>query len=358
MEHEQHIKNTRFFTLLEKFRNGKCSLAELYELETFFGKEETASALKDRMMQELDSLTYPVTKQFSRDKIFQRLKQQIRQQERKNNTRVLPLLRFVRIAALVVLSFLLGGTSVYFAGQHLSKDPVEAWCEIVAPLGSKTQVTLPDSSQVWLNAGSKLRYATTFSQTNRILRLEGEGYFEVAKNKRLPFIVDAWGFLVQAVGTEFNMKAYEEEPTVETILVTGKLKLDNREKDIAANTYLDPYFKATYYKTGFPEANTHKRLVITRNVDPLPLISWKDGTYIFQKELLKDLAVKLGRRYNYSFHFESNEIKRYRFSGTLKDETLQQVMEVIRFSSPISYKIQGQTVTIKKDHSRTGNFSE
>jgi len=74
--------------------------------------------------------------------------------------------------------------------------------------------------------------------------------------------------------------------------------------------------------------------------------------------LLSDLAVKLGRRYNYSFQFESDDIKNYRFSGTLKDETLEQVMDVIRFSSPISYKIQGNTVIIKKDFSRTDNFNE
>ena len=94
-----------------------------------------------------------------------------------------------------------------------------SFCEVTAPLGSTSEIVLPDSSRVWLNAGSRIKYTTTFNQNNRMLYLEGEGYFRVAKNKQLPFVVDAYGFEVKAIGTEFNVKAYKEDAIIETTMV-------------------------------------------------------------------------------------------------------------------------------------------
>ncbi len=351
-----HI-NPEFAGLIKKFRAGKCSLAELYRLEIFFNDEKSEAALKERMTLELEDQRYPVSEIFNRERLFADLKKTIIRHEKKERARTISL-SFSRIAALLLLSFLFGGTLTYFTGWLQTEEPESSWFEVVAPLGAKSQVILPDSSMIWLNAGSKLKYSSQFNKTERKLKLEGEGYFKVARNKALPFIVNAWGFLVEAVGTEFNIKAYQEESTIETVLVEGKVKLDHLDEDIADDTFLNPRNKATFYKSGFSPLAHHERLIITPDVDFWPLISWKDGRYIFNKELLKDLAVKLGRRYDYSFQFESDEIKNYRFSGTLKDETLEQVMDVIRFSSPISYKIQGKTVTIKKDFSRTDHFNE
>lgn len=354
MKDQIHI-DPGFVRLLEKFRDGNCSLAELYRLELFLNDEQSGTALKERMIRELENQHYPVTENFIKERLFADLKKKLARREEQKHVRTIAL-SFFRIAAMLILSFFLGGTMVYFTGWFRDDEPESSWFEVVAPLGSKSQVVLPDSSTIWLNAGSKLKYSSNFNKTERKLELEGEAYFQVAQNKALPFIVNAWGFLVEAVGTEFNIKAYREEATIETILVEGKVALDHLNEDIADDTFLSPRYKATFYKSGFSPLNRRERLVITPDVDFWPLISWKDGRYIFNKELLKDLAVTLGRRYDYSFQFESDDVRNYRFSGTLKDETLEQVMDVIRFSSPISYEIRGKTVTIKKDLSRTKNF--
>ncbi|MEN6452832.1 MAG: FecR family protein [Prolixibacteraceae bacterium] len=356
MKDKIHI-NPEFAGLLEKFITGECSLAELYRLEIFLDDEKSGTALKERMALELEDQLYPVNEKFRSERLFGELRKRISRHEKKQHVRRISF-SFFRIAAMLVMSFILGGTLIYFADRFRTDEPESSWFEVVAPLGAKSQVILPDSSSIWLNAGSKLKYSSQFNKTERTLKLEGEAYFKVAKNKTLPFIVNAWGFLVEAVGTEFNIKAYQEEPVIETVLVEGKVELAHLNEDIADDTFLNPRYKATFYKSGFSSLNNRERLVITPDVDFWPLISWKDGRYIFNKELLKDLAVKLGRRYNYSFQFESDDVKNYRFSGTLKDETLEQVLDVIRFSSPISYEIHGNEVTIKKDLSRTDNFND
>ena len=349
----------RFFQLLEKLHAGGCSLQELYELEAFFEEEQSVVALKKRMIQSLEEETYQASGHFISDQTFQNVRKQIKQKQHEKDSRSVPLhLQITKIAAIVVLSFVMGGLLVNFLNSRIEPEPV-SYCEIAAPLGAKSRVVLPDSSVVWLNAGSTLKYSTDFSKHERHVSLVGEGYFEVAKNERLPFKVNAHGFIVEVVGTEFNIQAYEDEPIIETILVDGQVKLDHERKIIDDRVFMSPNSKASFYKKQEDAiANGDPRLVILTNIDPRPLIAWKNDQLIFENERLKDLAVKLGRQYDYTFEFESTDVENYRFSGTLEDETLQQVMDVITLTSPISYKIKGKIVTINKDLKRTRNFKK
>ena len=360
MKKDQHIQQ-RFRQLLEKFQVGKCSLTELYELQSFFEDNQFAPQIKEQMLNELEKGVSDEGS-WNSENLLQRLESQIHKNRQQSKQRsISPYWKAAQVAAILVLTFLLGGLTFYFIGNKPApNDNRNYYSEIVVPLGSKSKVVLPDSSIVWLNAGSKVRYSNDFNKKDRDISLVGEGYFKVAKNKHLPFIVNSTGFLVEAVGTEFNVEAYSEDRTIETILVKGKVKLDHELESIVGDVYMNPNSKATFYKNPNDPAviNGEPRLVIETNIDPMPLISWKDGRYIFKSELLKDLAVKLGRRYNFKFEFESNEVKNYRFSGILKDETLQQVMDVIKTTSPITYEIKGKVVTISKDYNRTRNFEK
>jgi len=233
---------------------------------------------------------------------------------------------------------------------------------------------LPDNSHVWLNAGSKIKYSTLFNQKDRTLFLEGEGYFKVAKNQVLPFIVDAFGFEVKAVGTEFNVKAYAKDATIVTTMVEGKVTLQHSTENILSGVYLVPNQKATFFKSketltvelikqikeSKKELNyiPEHRLVIDTKIDPKSIISWKDNRLIIEREQLSELAEKIGRKYNYNFEFRSEDIKHFSFSGTLEDETLPQVMNVIKLSSPIDYEIVGKTVIIERNENRVNEFKK
>jgi ferric-dicitrate binding protein FerR (iron transport regulator) len=203
--------------------------------------------------------------------------------------------------------------------------------------------------------------------------LEGEGYFKVAKNKVLPFIVDALGFKVKAVGTEFNVKAYKNEGTVETTLVEGKVELITASQKNSESVYMEPNQKAIYVKdhqkldieelkrekpnmAEIAPVNKEADLLMTPPINIQSQVSWVNDRLIVEREPLSELAVRLSRKYNFTFVFKSEDIKRYRFSGTLEDETLQQVMDVIKLTSPIDYEISGKTVVIDKNENRQKKF--
>lgn len=365
--------NSEFKSLIEKFHSGQCNLKELRQLEGMFLNENTSESIKDAMFQEISGYeSMKGDSDIDYDRIFQSIRKLIAEQQ--TTTRTFNLrFNWLRIAALIVVAFILGGTLSYFLLTPKVK-PAESFCEVTAPLGSTSEIVLPDSSRVWLNAGSKLRYSTTFNQKDRMLYLEGEGYFKVAKNKQLPFVVDAFGFEVKAVGTEFNVKAYQEDAIIETTMVEGKVTLQHSTEDILDGVYLTPNQKATFYKKEEyvtvevlkkieekkEELNyiPEHRLVIAPRIDPKSIVSWKENRLIIEREQLGDLAEKLSRKYNFNFEFRSEDIKRFSFTGTLEDETLQQVMNAIKITSPIDYEIVGKTVIISRSDARIQDFKK
>lgn len=365
------FSNIEFKGLLKKFQSGNCAPEELNQLEEMFLDAESSEGIKSAMLNEIKAFeTSGAETDTDYDHLFISIRKII--SDHKSNTRSLNLrLNFIRIAAIIVLAFVFGGTLSYFMFNS-DKKLSSSFCEVSAPLGSTSEITLPDSSRVWLNAGSKIKYSTTFNRKNRLIYLEGEGYFKVAKNKNIPFIVDAFGFEVKAVGTEFNVKAYQGDPTVETTMVEGKVTLLHATENIIKGVYLEPNQKATFYKK--EESLTVEvikkieekkeelnylpefRLVIAPKIDPKSIVSWKENRLIIEREQLGTLAEILSRKYNFNFEFKSEDIKHFSFSGTLEDETLQQVMNVIKISSPIDYEIIGKTVIIERNEARLPEF--
>lgn len=372
MKNTQFV-NTEFKSLMMKFHSGACNPEELRRLEEMFADASLSENIKNAMLGEIPNFGLQDSgTDTDYDRLFKSIRKVISQQQ--TNKNVINL-RFnaVRVAAIIVVAFILGGTLSYFLLRNESKTNV-SYCEVTAPLGSTSEIVLPDNSRVWLNAGSKIKYSTTFNQNDRLLFLEGEAYFKVAKNQVLPFVVDAFGFEVKAIGTEFNVKAYKDDATIETTMVEGKVTLLHATEDILSEVYLTPNQKATFYKQ--KESLTievirkieekkeeykyipEDRLVIIPRMDPRSIISWKENQLIIEGERLDDLAEVLSRKYNYNFEFISDDVKKSRFTGTLKDETLQQVMDVIKISSPIDYTIVGKTVIIQRNDKRVPEFEK
>jgi ferric-dicitrate binding protein FerR (iron transport regulator) len=371
------MKNTAFAhqefkDLLTRFETGNCSPDELNRLHELMSDSKTAGQLKNAMLDEVSAFeNAPATNNDQYNAIFDRIKGVIATQKQARQRVVTLRFNLIRVAALIVVAFILGGTISYFAFKPPVVQIAESFCEVTAPLGSTSQILLPDNSSVWLNAGSKIKYSTSFNKTERFLQLEGEGYFKVAKNQDIPFIVDAFGFEVKAIGTEFNVKAYKEEATIETTMIEGKVSLHHATENIMNGVYLIPNQKATFFKKEKDitvevlkqieekhELNyiPEHRLVIAPRIDPRALISWKENRLIIEREQLSTLTEILSRKYNFSFEFKSDDIQHFSFSGTLEDETLQQVMDVIKISSPIDYEIVGKTVFIERNDNRMQEF--
>jgi ferric-dicitrate binding protein FerR (iron transport regulator) len=247
-----------------------------------------------------------------------------------------------RIAAIFLISFSLGILSHYY----WAKDQPEqiAYIENIVPLGSKSEVKLPDGSTISLNAGTTLRYPTDYGKTKRDVHLTGEAYFNVAKQNGKPFTVHTPLANVTALGTEFNVKAYPDEDMVETTLIRGKVAV---EKGEASHDY-DRIVLQPGQKLSVTSTDAQPILV---GLDPdiaEAEVSWKEKSWRNEGIPLQDLAVKLERRYDVRIRLDEQS-KNYRFSGTFRDETLEQVLHIIQLSIPIRFHIDGKTVEISID---------
>jgi transmembrane sensor len=273
----------------------------------------------------------------------------------------LPVLKGIAAAAVAALLF---GIAGYFALRaYNSRQHPLTYSEYSVPYGSKSRMILPDSSIAWLNAGSKIVISSHYGLQNREITLEGEAHFTVVPAQK-PFRVKTFSLTVEALGTVFNVKAYPEEKTVETTVEEGAVKItDNLSgKPAGKNTIVLTNQRATYWivqektdkmkpedkTTGFSRFDGTElqgkerpgQISVAKNIAPEIYTSWKDEKWIIEREELQFLAVKLERRYNVRIIFRDEKLKKYVFSGVLKDETLGQVLEYIKLTAPIGYKVQ------------------
>lgn len=267
-----------------------------------------------------------------------------------------------KIAAIVILAFLLGGSITYFSTNRTFKNIAKNQYEIEAPRGAKIKMNLADGTKVWLNAGSKLSYTNAYNVENRRVKLVGEGYFEVAKNKEIPFYVMAGGVKVRAVGTAFNVKAYPDEKQVETTLVEGVVDVTDGGK-----TYrLEPSQKASVIRN-LPrliqkEQNGKKfceqvswdkihtvDVVISNDVNTDIYTSWRGKRWIFERETLADFTKMLERRYDIHVYVMDPKLNDYKISGSIEQQTLEQLLNAVRLTVPLKYTITNKEVLLTLD---------
>jgi ferric-dicitrate binding protein FerR (iron transport regulator) len=269
-----------------------------------------------------------------------------------------------QVAAAMIL-FMLGVFAYRYYNQ--SQLPEIAYYETIVPLGAKSQIVLTDGTQVWLNAGSKLRYSTAFASKNRDVFLEGEGYFEVAHNKDLPFEVKTSLLNVKAIGTSFNVKAYPSDSIVETTLVEGKIVVSGLEGQKYRNIELSPKQTLTLYKEGnrlaqsnrqAPELLTQettqtpvkiKNAVIANEPDVNQVTAWKNNKLVFVKERLGDVKIKMERWYGVKIEVRNPEVENYLFTGTFEKETFEQAMAALSEAASCTFRIdKNVAIVIKK----------
>lgn len=261
-----------------------------------------------------------------------------RQAHSQRTVTFMPWLRYAAVIAAVVTASFLG----WWLG-HQGTGPADAILTTVeAPAGSKTYITLPDSSVVWLNAGSRITFARDFGVNTRNLGLEGEAFFDV-KKRAVPFTVHTNAYDVAVLGTAFNIKSYNDDDEVTTTLVRGSLRI-TREGLMpeADNALLVPGDKLTYHKTN----TTGHTATLQRNVNTDAEIAWKDGWLAVSGESMADLARKMERLYDISIHFQDNALKDYRFSGRIRQLSLEQVLKAVSLTSPVEFRIDEKQVTL------------
>ena len=245
-------------------------------------------------------------------------------QEHSTKIRILTLA--TRVAAILLLPILALLLYTTFSDQGGFSNNLE----ISAPAGSRIQFELTDGTKVWLNHGSKLKYPYRFKGINRKVFLTGEAYFEVAHNKRIPFIVETKRLNVKATGTAFNVSAYDNDEIVNTTLVEGRVIL-YQSKTYQEISVLSPNQSLKF------DSDHHAYTLETDNARKYT--SWKDGLLVFKNDPIAEVAKKLARWYNIDVEISDEKVKEYTYTATFTDETLSQVLDLLSLATPVNYKL-------------------
>jgi transmembrane sensor len=243
--------------------------------------------------------------------------------------------KIMRVAALFILPVLTAvGVYLYMSKLENSTAPLI----VAVERGQKANITLPDGSKVWLNSQSKLTYTASFNIKKRELQLDGEAYFEVAHNPKKPFIVRSRDIAVEALGTAFGVKAYNEDNLISSILMRGKVRVTTPDGE----AILAPNERIMYNKS------THKKVqnTVTNATD---FTGWIHNELRFENESLGDIAITIQRIYNVDVVFASVQLKNQRYTGTINNNSLESVLNIISLTSPISFQIKNQQVTLSEN---------
>jgi transmembrane sensor len=279
-----------------------------------------------------------------------------------------------KTAASWLLLISIGATGTWLLIHKKAPGPAVT-CEISTPLGSRSRTILPDGTEVWLNAGTTMRYPASFSTKQRDVFLEGEAYFKVKSNKKCPFVVHTSDVKIKALGTIFNVKAYPTDKNIVTTLVEGMVQLENTEKNMKTFNYiLKPKEKLTYYisenkveknadvesKSLAKENKLNEKqhdIVVNENINTNLLTSWKDPRWVIDGERIDNLAVLLERRYGVKINLLSNELALYKFSGTIENETLEQVLKYLKLATPIRFEVKKGYVDLMINEATKENYT-
>jgi ferric-dicitrate binding protein FerR (iron transport regulator) len=209
----------------------------------------------------------------------------------------------------------------------------ETWVEIKAPAWTRAQFSLPDGTTGWLNSNSSVKYNGNFN-ADRQVALKGEAFFDVFKDKKRPFIVNTNEVTVKVLGTRFNIASYENEKNVEVVLEEGKLIFNN--KGMNKSYTMSPNDLVIYDKT--------LKDYSTEVVQPHKYLSWTEGKLVFRNDPLDVIARRLERWYNIDVEVNVSLTEDLRLRATFIDEGLEEVLNLLKRSLPIDYKIENGNI--------------
>ncbi|WP_316749706.1 FecR family protein [Pedobacter gandavensis] len=217
---------------------------------------------------------------------------------------------------------------------YTGKAQKSAYNKIATPIGGQYQISLPDGTKVWLNAASTLSYPADFTGDKRAVRLLGEAYFEVKKNKKMPFVVYTKGQEIEVLGTHFNVDAYEEESQTKTTLLEGSVAV--KLVGSAAKALLKPGEQAVF-ESGHLDVSA---------IDVAEVMAWKEGYFLFQDEDIHAIMRKIARWYDVEIAYAAN-ISSKKIGGNIsRDKSLETVLKTLSNTDKFNFKVEGRRVTV------------
>lgn len=246
-----------------------------------------------------------------------------------------------KIAAAIVLLAVFSFVIIYFSSKPTEELSSVQIITKENQRGRKSTIFLKDGSVVYLNAESKIHFPEVFSDSLREIQLEGEAYFDIAKDEAKPFIVSIGELKISVLGTSFNVNAYTDTEFIKISLNTGKVQIENDndgnsdKKKVELNAG-----QCVSYST---KQNTFSNVSA---FNPALDLAWKDGTIVFENAGMKEMLQRFERWYNVDFEIKNTPSFRWNYTGEFANQTLQDVLESLSFSQKFEYKINQDKVEI------------
>jgi transmembrane sensor len=245
---------------------------------------------------------------------------------------------FLKYAAIFLLAFSMGSLSLYYVSKNQNAELSSLYNTIEVPNGQRSQISLYDGTKVWLNSGTKFRYPVVFSKKSREVFIEGEAFFDVAKDKKHPFVVNAGQLKVEVMGTRFNVYAYPEEGEFSTTLEEGSVNMINTSD--SKGLILKPGEQVIFDRAtdGFKKLEVNTELYT----------SWKENLLKFEDAPFDEVIKKMERWYDIKITIDPAVNTKERYTMTIKTESLREMLTLLSKTTKINYEIKVNNVLIKK----------
>jgi ferric-dicitrate binding protein FerR (iron transport regulator) len=332
---KEHIKN-----ILQKGKSESAEWVDTQEMLALFHQPEKEFHLKESLLKDLQKTEIGDISSTDLKKLFAKIWIKIELNQKQSKPKIKFLYKAISIAAALVIGLFIG---IYVSSLNSKTEPV--YYAAHSPKGSVSEMILPDGSVIFLNADSKIKYSIEGKKGIREVYLTGEAWFDVAKNKKKPFVVHTPFYDVHVTGTQFNVKAYETDKEVTTTLEEGQVIIQSSENyKLAEDVILKPGEQIVL--------NTETKAATVKTVNTSWFTSWKDNKLIFVNMDMKELIVLLERKYGVEIEVNNKEILKLHFDGTIKNESIIEIMEIIKKTLPINYKVVGQKIEITNNKTK------
>ncbi|MCW3465588.1 FecR family protein [Chitinophaga nivalis] len=262
----------------------------------------------------------------------------------------------IRIAAVVVPALLLSCFAAFLLFHKRTPVINAERADVFANNGTRSRISLPDGTVVWLNGGSRLTYNPAMhTHDSRDVTLTGEAFFEVTQNAAKPFIIHTTKMDVKVLGTTFNVQAYPEDKTAATALVSGAVEVtfnDGAPRQIRLKP--DQKLVLLGREGVMDKAEQLNRVAAFRmekiHVNPedssIHEAAWRNNSLVFENESFEDIILKIERWYGIHVHLENRKLKNYRYTGTFKNESFREVLEALKVTTTFRYRVEDKDVFI------------
>jgi ferric-dicitrate binding protein FerR (iron transport regulator) len=263
-----------------------------------------------------------------------RLKERTSPAQQKEKRASIPRFYFIRVAASLLLLFATGYAG-YQLGNH-REQPAIAMNHLLTGADGKGRYLLPDSSIVWLNASSVLKYPAAFTGGKRKVYLEGEALFEVKKDKKHPFFVETGGLDIEVVGTRFLVNNYPQKNRIEAVLVNGSVKISGGYFPGTEARLLHPGELLTYDK--------QTKQTALYKVDTDDYTNWIHHKLVFDKTNLAQVIINLQKWFDVEIVAAPELVRNTHMSFTVRRESLEEVLSYMSLTAPVSYRWKDDTL--------------